>query len=1538
MSTGRVGQRTNVEAARAAGVHLAFLSGNEIFWKTRWESSIDGSNTPYRTLVTYKETHANAKLDPTPAWTGTWRDPRFSPPADGGRPENALSGTIFTVNGCNCNVMVPEADGKMRFWRNTSIATLTPGNIANLGNNTLGYEYDEDLDNGFRPAGQIPLSTTTLFIFGNYLLDNGSTYGDGPATHHLSLYRHSSGALVFGAGSIQWSWGLDATHDGCCSTADVRMQQAMVNLFADMGVQPYALQPGLTPATQSTDTTRPLSTISSPSSGSQPWFGSTVTITGTATDVGGVVGVVEVSADSGATWHRATGRGSWSYTWTPGALGPFTILSRAADDSGNIGTPGAGVNVTVIQPPTNISIGDVSVTEGNSGFTGTTFTVSLSAPSTLQVTVNYATANGTATAGSDYVAGTGLVTFPPGTTQRTIAVVVNGDPLNEANETFFVNLSNPVNSTLNKSQGIGTIVNDDPVPALSINDVSLNEGNSGTTSFVFTAALTPASGQAVTVAYATANGTATAGADYVALAGTLTIPAGAASGTITVPVNGDVRNEPNETFTLTLSNPGNATIARAQGAGTIVNDDESIPPTVAAVTPTSGAVDVALDTLVTVQFSEAMDPSTITGSTIRLTAMGAGSDVPGAVSYSGVTATITPSALLAGNTLYQVSVSSAVTDLAGNALGTNAGGTFMTTTSPFGLFTDTTMADFSAGTPDANTMVTQAVDGEVALSPTGGSEFSGTALPANWSSVVWSTGGTATVGGGALSVNGARAFATQLYASGRTLEFVATFNASAPAQHVGLGVDLNSAPWAIFSTAGGGGLYARTSNGPSATDTPLPGNWLGAPHRFRIDWNATTVVYAIDGVTVASHPIAITATMRPIVSDFAVGGPAVSVDWLRMPPYASAGTFLSRVIDSGVQATWSAIVWTSSAPSGTGIGLATRLGNTPTPDGSWTPFTTVASAGTPIGGTSRYLQYRAMLTTSDPAQTPQLQSVRIGAKLGSTLSIADDTVNEGDVGTTNAILTVTLVPISTQTVTVSFATADGTAVAGTDYVAQAGTLTFQAGATTRTVTVPVVGNTLNQADKTFVVNLTAPTNATISRSQGLGTIRNDDPLSVVSVSGVSVTEGNAGTSSAVFTVTLSPVSGQAVTVGYATADGTATAGSDYVAQAGMLTFAPGATTRTVSVVVNGDTLSEGNETFGVTLSTPVNATIGQATGTGTIANDDPLPTLTIADVTVNEGQTGTTPATFTVTLTPASGQPVTVAYATGDGTAAAGSDYAAQSGTVTFAPGVTTRPITVAVTGDTTYESDETLGVTLSSPTAATLMVAQATGTIRNDDAVPTVAIADASVGEGNSGPTSLGLAVSLSNASADAITVDYATSDGTALAGSDYQTKSGTLTFAPGVTTQNVTVVVTGRRGERSERDGPGDAEQSGPRDDRASAGDGDDSQRRRRAGPVDHGRRGGRGQQRPDQLHLYGDAIGDQRAGGDRQLRDSGRRGHRARRLHGAVREPHLHAGYGVPNGHHLCERRHAQRVGRGVRRHAERPDQRDDQQSPGNGDDSQ
>jgi hypothetical protein len=347
-------ERTNVQAARDNGVNLAFFSGNTIFWKTYWQNSIDGSNTAYRTVVCYKDTHDSALLDPQNPniWTGTWRDPRFSPPADGGQPENALVGSLFTVNGPdNRNILVPAAYAQLRFWKNTAVAALQSGQTVTLANNTLGYEWGEDLDNGFRPAGTFDLSSSTYNV-PSYVRDYGSTYTSGTATHHLTEYRAASGALVFATCSVQWAWGLDGSVHGQAS--DANMQQATVNLFADMGAQPATLQAGLVAATASTDHTPPTSTITSPAAGATLASGTPVTLTGTATDAGGgVVAGVEVSTDGGATWHPASIAAAattvtWTYTWNPVGSGNVTVRTRAVDDSANLETPGPGVTYQLL--------------------------------------------------------------------------------------------------------------------------------------------------------------------------------------------------------------------------------------------------------------------------------------------------------------------------------------------------------------------------------------------------------------------------------------------------------------------------------------------------------------------------------------------------------------------------------------------------------------------------------------------------------------------------------------------------------------------------------------------------------------------------------------------------------------------------------------------------------------------------------------------------------------------------------------------------------------------------------------------------------------------------------------------------------------------------------------------------------------------------------------------------------------------------------------------------------------------------------------
>ncbi|WP_461476591.1 DUF4082 domain-containing protein [Microbacterium sp. HJ5] len=343
-------QRANIEAARDAGVNLQFLTGNEGYWRTRYEASIDGSQTVYRTLVSYKETWANRKIDPSTEWTGTSRDPRFATQAQGGHnPENALTGTMYMVNHDDLPVTVSSEEGKLRLWRNTSLSSLGTGARAALAPHTVGYESNEDVDNGRRPAGLIHLSTTTGEV-PQYLVDYGNTVVPGSTVHHITLYRAASGALVFSAASIQWGWGLDQTHDGSGAAADSRMQQAQVNLLADMGAQPGSLMAGLSAATKSTDTTAPTTTITSPSTGQSIPHGMSVTITGTAADVGGRVAGVEVSTDDGNTWHAATGTTAWSYTYLQQGSGTVTLKARAIDDSANFAMAGATRQVTVTGP------------------------------------------------------------------------------------------------------------------------------------------------------------------------------------------------------------------------------------------------------------------------------------------------------------------------------------------------------------------------------------------------------------------------------------------------------------------------------------------------------------------------------------------------------------------------------------------------------------------------------------------------------------------------------------------------------------------------------------------------------------------------------------------------------------------------------------------------------------------------------------------------------------------------------------------------------------------------------------------------------------------------------------------------------------------------------------------------------------------------------------------------------------------------------------------------------------------------------------
>lgn len=336
---------------------------------------------------------------------------------------------------------------------------------------------------------------------------------------------------------------------------------------------------------------------------------------------------------------------------------------------------------------------------------------------------------------------------------------------------------------------------------------------------------------------------------------------------------------------------------------------------------------------------------------------------------------------------------------------------------------------------------------------------------------------------------------------------------------------------------------------------------------------------------------------------------------------------------------------------------------------------------------------------------------------GPSLSIGNVTAVEGNSSTKKFTFPVTLSKASISTVTVRYSTADGSATAADkDYNGTSGTLTFKPGETSKTVTVMVRGDRRFELDETFQVVLSNATVATISQATATGTIQNDDSQPVLSVNSSRIAEG--GTLK--FTVKLSAVSGQPVTVSYAGVSDTAVSGVDFAATANTLTFAPGETSKTVYVATTNDTLDEVNETFKFVLSGATGATIGAGTGIGTITDNDPAPKITIGDVSVDEAAGA---AVFTVSLSGPSGQEVRVNFTTAKGTATAEVDYSTTAGTLVFAPGETSKTISVPIIDDSIVETNETFKVSLSRAVNGSITRSSAVGTILDNDAGMTLAL-----------------------------------------------------------------------------------------------------------------------------------------------------------------------------------------------------------------------
>jgi uncharacterized repeat protein (TIGR01451 family) len=335
---------------------------------------------------------------------------------------------------------------------------------------------------------------------------------------------------------------------------------------------------------------------------------------------------------------------------------------------------------------------------------------------------------------------------------------------------------------------------------------------------------------------------------------------------------------------------------------------------------------------------------------------------------------------------------------------------------------------------------------------------------------------------------------------------------------------------------------------------------------------------------------------------------------------------------------------------------------------------------------------------------------------------ADDSAAEA-IGTKT--LTVTLSAPSSEQVTVNYETANGTAEAGTDYSAVSGTLTFVADDTTETFDVPITNDTRDEPDQTFLVNLSSPNNTVLTDTQATVTIADDDDAPTIAIGDVMKAEGTgAGTTAFDFEVTLSTPSENTVTAQFATADGSAITPADYLESTGVVTFAPGDTTETVTVQVVRDAIIENHKQFFVNLTNPGNSTIADAQAQGTIQDDDQggaAPQLSIADVEepILETDGDTASATFTVTLTPAAQTPVTVLATAVGGSALADTDFEPTAELLTFAPDDTVETVTVPIRGDNRDESTETFGVVLSGQLGATLSDGFASASIADDDATP---------------------------------------------------------------------------------------------------------------------------------------------------------------------------------------------------------------------------